>query len=110
MNPVDLARSCLEALSHPERSLSSEPVVGIRGSRKVPLPKKSFPRWRYVSNESDGKPTFYYPAKALLEALVYHGLVDLADLYQEEITECQEPVVPATTQLPNNSTDVQAAA
>lgn len=82
MTPDQLAKSCLDVLAHPERSISSNPTVGIAGTRKVPLPKKSFPKWKYISNSADGKPTYYYDAKELLTALAYHGLINLEDYRQ----------------------------
>ena len=86
MTPDDLARSCIEALSHPERTYHGEPVVGIAGSRKVPLPEKSFPKWKYLTNGPDGKPVYHYPAKQMLAALAHHRLISLNDYYQEPVS------------------------
>jgi hypothetical protein len=87
MTPLELARSCVEALSHPEREALGNggiPCVGIAGSRgKVPLPKKSFPKWKHLANGPLG-PVYYYPAKEVLRALFQHGLIDPADLAIQE--------------------------
>ena len=84
MTPDDLAKSCLEAFSRSEALLSGEANVGIAGSRgKIPLPKKSFPKWKYVINTDQGT-VYYYDARAILRALVYHGLINLDDYRKPE--------------------------
>ena len=84
MTPDELARACIAAMTSPGQLLRDQPVVGVAGSRKVPFPKKSFPKWKYLSFDLKGKPVYHYPAKELFAALAYHGMIDIRD-YQEEV-------------------------
>ncbi len=84
MTPDELARACIAAMTNPRQMFRDVAVVGVAGSRKVPLDKRSFPKWKYVVNGPDKKPVYHYPAKELFAALAYHGLIDIRD-YQEEV-------------------------
>lgn len=81
MTPEELAQSCVRALSHPKRIWLGEPVVGIGGKHKAPLPKRSFPKWKYIAFDDQGRPIYHYPAKELLTALAQHGIINLNDYY-----------------------------
>lgn len=74
---LNLAKACVDAINHPERSHPEPPLLTLAIRGKIPFPKKGWPRpKRLLCENPRGERVYHYDARDFLAAMCAHGLVE----------------------------------